>query len=226
MGSVYGNEGSEGPANPCVYEACPLPSRLASHFSRYLSKSSANSLPSSFHQQSDYAMPLANFDVIEIINLTSPCQPTLTSNFASRYWTSVTVVTITTKTTNPFLPLREYYAISRKHKTTCNYLGASLAIETGPADSVFDILNSSDYIDAPLLEPPRDGDTGGGVDSCNSIHPPPLLPLPLPGDTAPSSISDTQTESTGDALKDFGYGPSSKSNGRKKKVDIGRAQRR
>ena len=33
-------------------------------------------------------MPLTNFDVIEIINLTSPCQPTLTSNFASRYWTS------------------------------------------------------------------------------------------------------------------------------------------
>ena len=118
------------------------------------------------------------------------------NNFASRYWTSVTVVMIITKTTNHPLPLRESYVISERHKTTCNYLGASLAIEEGPADSAFDILNSSDYIDAPLLEPPRDGDTSGGIDSYNSVRPPPsLLPLPLPADTDPSSIFDTQTES-------------------------------
>jgi hypothetical protein len=83
---VCGDEGSEGPANPWVYKACPLPSRLASHFSRYLSRSSANSFPSSYHRQSDSAMALANFDVIEVVNLTSPlptdsceqlCEPVL-----------------------------------------------------------------------------------------------------------------------------------------------------
>ena len=82
--------------------------------------------------------------------------------------------------------------ISEKHKTTCIYLEASLVIEEGPADSAFDILNSSDCINAPLLEPPRDGDTSGGIDNHNSVRPPPsLLPIPLPADAAPLSIFDT-----------------------------------
>lgn len=101
-------------------------------------------------------------------------------------------MTIETKTTNPFLTSRKYYVISKKHKTTCNYLGASLAIEEGPADSAFDILNSSDYINAPHLEPLRDEDTSGSVNDCSSVHlPPSLLSLPLRADTAPSSISHT-----------------------------------
>ena len=126
------------------------------------------------------------------------------------------------KTTNPFLPIKESNIISEKYKTIYNYLGASLIVEEGLADSAFNILNFSDHINAPLLEPPQDGDTSGGINSYNRVRPPPsFLPLPLPANTAPSSIFNTQTELTGGAPKDIGHGPSGEVNARKEKVDMG-----
>lgn len=117
-------------------------------------------LRSLFHLQSDSAMDLADFDIIEVVNLASPLP---TDSCEQVYEPALDLghnYGDYNKENQPH-PSIEKVLRDVKEAQDLQYTGASLAIGEKPADSAVDFSISSDSIDMPLLESPRDEDTSG-----------------------------------------------------------------